>query len=285
MALDDKVIVTENQVADLYQVRNPERHYSMLREMGLLPLKVKNLTTEEGKALLHFATWVYLSGDIDTSGSNFKPRISGKRALLDYLVNTYFSGLRQKFKYKEKTTDTGNIDLSSNSGAFGRLIHAMGVPIPPKDDVITRKPSYGAALPHYFYDIANSVPADLGERKEKIELLHTLVSILFKDRLKQNYRPAKRISTPYMQLNCHNTEESARAYAMSVTNFLNKVFRTKNLQGLFQGLFSEDSIKIRRASATNGPYELYQCMLCLTPEQLGYLATRNPPVLRMEVKY
>ena len=57
MTLDETVIVTEDQIERLYHRKDHrEKGLSVLQDMNFLPLTVKSLTTEKGKALLFLAT-------------------------------------------------------------------------------------------------------------------------------------------------------------------------------------------------------------------------------------
>lgn len=125
--------------------------------------------------------------------------------------------------------------------------------------------------------IANSEPADTTERDEKRELLYTLARILFKDRLKRNFSPGRNTPTTYLQLNHHQTEESAKEYAESVLSFLNSIFKRQNRQGLF----SQDSIVIHYVRRFN----LYECKLMIGAEQLDYLTKRTPRILDIKASY
>ncbi len=283
VGLEDTVIVTERQLASLYLTEDPERYYSILKEMGLLPLTVKTLTTERGKALLHLATWAYLSGAFkNRKKRKFTPRISGNKEFLDYLLETYLNNLDQRFRYSKRNEKSGELILAENGGAFGRLIHAMGVPIPEyvpnlEDNSGRRlkKSAYDNTLPHYFLDIVRSSPKSDPLRKD---LLYTLASILLKDRLKIYTYGNVYKKQIYLQLNRHSTEETARNYALSVLEFLNGVFRVGTNH---QNLFQEENIAIRLDKHKKS----YESRLYLTKFQLGHLVSRDPTILGVHVSY
>ena len=275
MALEDTVIVTERQLAGLYVREDADRYYSVLKEMGLLPLTVKRLTTETGKSLLHLATWTYLSGSADSR--NHTPRISGKKDFLEYLMKVHLMGLHKRFRLS-KSRNSYTLSLAENNGAVGRLIHAMGIPIRPAGyDGSAKKVLIDDELPHYFMDIVNSVPANEQERVEKRDLLYDIARILFKDRLKMEPTAKKPKQTVYLQLNGHKTEEGARRYGKSVLDFLNSVFTLHN----HEGLFPENFVIIYPSQKGS----LYVCKMFIRDEQLGYLATKSPPILDVSARY
>ncbi|MEK6875876.1 MAG: hypothetical protein AABX63_00575 [Nanoarchaeota archaeon] len=268
MSLDD-VIVTESQVADLYIASYAEKFYGVLEEMGLLPLTVGSLTTEEGMSLLHLATWVWASGDLHNKG--FTPRVCGDNEFLNELANGYFSGLGKKFEFHQKN----ELVLAEDSGAIGRLINAMGVnkPETEHEGPKMRKTIYDNSMPHYFTDIAKALPSG---NPTRTELLYTITRIMFKDRLTYYFKPTSSRGTAYLELHCHPDRQSALGYGKEAVDFLNNVFRTnwKN-----KNLFGEDQIRV----VPNN--EVYQCRLMLSDQQIGYLATRKSPILEFKVSY
>jgi len=127
MALDEIVIVREEDVANLYRAPNAEeRFYGVLKEMGLLPLTTQSLMTDAGKSLLHLATWVEVSGNLHKT--SFTPEVCGGKDFLQELVENDFRDLGKKFRPED-----GAVILAEDSGALGRLIHAMGVRKTPRD--------------------------------------------------------------------------------------------------------------------------------------------------------
>src|SRR3989338_7935343 len=157
MGIADKVIVTADQVAGLY-AKLESRGYGFLEDAGLLPLKVGTLDSERGRSLLHLANWVYLSGHI-RSDYTFKPSIAGKKDFLDYLLGEYLGDLGEEFRIERGGKNSNKLTLSSHSGAFGRLLNAMGVPRAEKTkEGIDHKWKYETGLPHYFTFLSELTP-------------------------------------------------------------------------------------------------------------------------------
>ena len=272
MALEDKIIVAPEHAGSLYKIPNPERYLSVLRDMDILPLTVKSLTTDRGQALLHLATWTYFSGLL--SRPKFKLIISGNNDFLDSLLQAHLKPLGKRFK---KDDDINCIYLAEDAGVIGRLIYSMGVPMPNNNSrTPLTKPYYLSRLPHYFTDIIESQPSDDAEKADKLFLLYTISKILFKDRLKVNIYPDCR-NKIYLQLNSHKNSESAREYGRQFVIFLNEVFKREHNQDLF----FESQVRVIH----NTKNELYICRLSFTDEQLGDLFKRNPPIFNFQVNY
>ncbi len=174
--------------------------------------------------------------------------------------------LTKKFEVKN-----GAIRLLEDGGAIGRIIHAMGVPIPEKTekDKVSRKSSYNITLPHYFQDIINSSPKKDSSRKD---LLYDITKVLFKDRFfLQDRHSNVRTRVPQLILNNHSTKQSATKCGEEIVDFLNYTILDRNRQGIF----SYDQIDIQY----NKGKKLYGCKLYLTNEQLGHMVIKHNPSL------
>ncbi|MCK4589767.1 MAG: hypothetical protein KAT77_04940 [Nanoarchaeota archaeon] len=271
MTLEDKVIVKTEDVKKLYQ-RAPDKYIKPIEELGFLPLTVKDLCTEPGQALLHLASWVYLSGGLHPT--KYRPHVSQSIDLLEILQNEKLAALEQEYKIPERDNRT-HLELKTNSGIFGRLLYAMGVPLPEGTNR-SRKPYYSKDLPHFIKDIMDSRPAK-SEVEERKNLLTTIATILFKDRFKKRTDEWEK-DYYVLRLNHHETEEHALNYGIEIINLLNAVFKKK----YGRNPFNDKMIETQERS-DNG---LYRCQLSFFSKQMGYLVTKAPHILEpLKVNY
>ena len=271
MTLRDVIVVSEEQMVNQY--RKPgfaKKACGMLRDMDLLPLTVESLTTEKGNALFHLATWVYFSGSI--SSRQYAPCISSPKEFLEELADTNLKELGPFRIYKN------DLFLRKNAGIIGRLINAMGVKIPETNSPrgkVSKKITYSHCngLPHYFDDIFSSPKED----PRRMDLLYTIVKIMFKDRLKL-YECNPNGIQPHLWLNTHVDEESAQRYGETIVDFLNNIIQDNHGKGFFSHEQINANAKTQRGSSV--------CKLNLDYEQLGRLAIRNNPrLLSVKVEY
>jgi len=267
MALSDVVIATEQDIIDLYRRSDCEKYYKVLKDLGLLPLTVETLTTERGMALVHLATWVYISGHVSRRG--FIPNISAAPDLQDR-IRHYVTPLGKELK----NSCARNLYLAEDGGAFGRLLVAMGVPIPPESESRQTKAYYRNGLPDYFHAIARSTPKSSSDRKR---LLRTIAGIFLRDKLRMNQKNDNDRHLPVLGLGHHPSAERAQTYAQEVITFLNLSIK----RGGRSGLFREEQV----ISSYNVSDDLHQVRLYLTGEQLGCLATKKPFILEFNVNY
>ena len=270
MALEDTVIVKYGDVAVLYK-KSPEKYVKPLEDLGFLPLTVKDLCTKAGNALLHFASWVYFSGDLHPT--KFRPHIRGKAALLEKLVKEKFSAMKQEFRITKR-----GAWLAKNGGIFGRLLYCMGVPLP-KGTHGSRKPYYSRDLPHYITDVMTTNASSEVETNEKRKLLAIIANILVKDRLKKTRNHDWRKDHYYLMFNHHTTEERARTYAKQIVDFLNTVFA----KGNYQHVFNYNAISVFKQCKKDRV--LFKSELRLSDENLGYLITKEPRIISATVAY
>ena len=210
-----------------------------------------------GTALLHLATWTYLSGNLKRR--EFKPIISGsENFLIEHLEKNYFASLGLNFRFEETYPGGGNLILAEKGGLIGRLIHAMGVTYPVGDfRKRMRKPYQNHQLPHYFWDILNSNADGNMEAEQKKFLLKAILKIIFTDRLKTDV-PKKGI---YIQLNTHSSKNEAIEYGNFAVRFFNGTLAYQNCERIF----SESQIRV------NANANLYDCKLAIKPPQMIYL--------------
>lgn len=270
MALKDKVLVTQEQISELYVRPDYARKaINILSNLDLIPLTVKSLCGETGNALLHLASWVSFSGDIQRR--KYNPRISQKRELLEILVDEKFSKLGQEYRIREDN-ERIVMKLTTNSGAFGRLLYTMGVPYP---EVNGRKPYYSEGLPSFIRNIANSKPAE-DEIEEKKSLLAIPLRVLFQDRLRSIENGWNK-DYYILALNNHATEEQAIKFGKQVIDLLNFTIA----KGNGQNAFNCDALRIHKQHKKG----LFECYLTLSDKNLGYLITKEPHLLKLSIDY
>lgn len=270
MALKDKVLVTPEQISKLYARPDyAKKAINVLGNLDLIPLTVKSLCSETGNALLHLASWVSFSGDIERR--KYNPRISQSREFLETLVEEKFSKLCQEYRIR-KDNERTVAKLTTNSGAFGRLLCAMGVPYP---EVNGRKPYYSDGLPNFIWNIADAKPAE-NEIEEKRNLLAIPLRILFQDRLKSRKDNWDK-EHYFLSLNNHDTEKRARNFGKQTINLLNLIIGKNN----GQDIFNYDAICIRKQDKK----DLFECYLRLSDKNLGYLVTKEPHLLKLSIDY
>ena len=115
MGLESTVIVEIEQLSELYKSPSAERYFQVLVDMGLLPLTVKDLTTQTGKALLNLAAWTYFSGDLT---HKFRPRVSAEKNFAEYLMKNHLNDLGKRFRYEPRDENSGILILAEDGGAF-----------------------------------------------------------------------------------------------------------------------------------------------------------------------
>jgi len=267
MALSDIVIATEQDIIDLYRRPDCEKYYRALKDLGLLPLTVDTLTTVEGTALVHLATWVYLSGDISRRG--FIPKISAAPDLQDR-IRHHVAPLEKRLE----NAGSRNLYVAEDGGAFGRLLVAMGVPIPPEGETRQKKAYYRNGLPHYFHAVERATPKLSAGRKN---LLRTIAGIFLRDKLRI-YQNGHDGHLPFLELGRHPSAQRALTYAQEVIAFLNLSIK----RGGRSGLFREEQVMESSQSASDG---LHQVRLYITGEQLGCLVTKTPRIIEIKMNY
>lgn len=270
MALEDTVIARPEKIEALYK-RNPIKYLKVLEELNLMPLTVKILCSDPGKALLHFASWVNFSGGLHSV--KYRPHISQRVDLLEVLKSEKLAALEQEYKL----SDSGNrsyLELKTNSGIFGRMVYCMGIPLPNGTNRST-KPYYAKDLPYFIKDIMNSKPSE-DEINERKNLLTIIARVLFKDRFKKHTGEWKK-DNYYLQLNRHKTRKQARSYGTQIVDFLNETFR----KGNNQDVFDYDAISVFKKKKKG----LFRCELRLSDDNVGYLITKEPHILETNAVY
>lgn len=270
MALKDKVLVTLEEISELYvRPEYAEKAIKVLSKQALIPLTVKSLCSETGNALLHLASWVSFSGDIERR--KYNPRISQKRPLLERLIEEKFFKLGQEYKIRE-ANGRAVAKLTTNNGAFGRLLYTMGVPHSEEKE---RKPYYSDGLPNFIWNIADAKPAE-NEIEEKKSLLVIPLRVLIQDRLKSRKDDWDK-EHYFLSLNNHATEKQARDFGEQTIDLLNLVIGKNN----GQNVFNYCAICIRKQDKK----ELFECYLKLSDKNLGYLVTKEPHLLKLSINY
>lgn len=270
MALSDIVIATEQDISDLYRRDDCEKYYKVLKDLGLLPLTVETLTTPQGTALLHLATWTYLSGHI--SARQYTPTIT-LRPELHERVMEHLEPLGRELKINAK----GVLRVAQDAGAFGRLLVAMGVPRPERGKQQKKyhtKTHYRNGLPHYFFDIVHARPRR--RNPERRLLLNTIGQIIFCDRFRI-YGTTTLGQRLVLHLNRHPTKKKAENYGKEVVSFFNSFLWTSGNKGIF------DNTDLYVGKT---PHDgLHKLDLVVQSKYLSNLARRDPPLLEIKTTY
>ncbi len=268
-SLSDTVIAAEDDICSLYDPsKNQRRRIFHLYEAGLLPLTVKTFTASAGKAFLHFAAWVDMSGHIN---EDFIPVLYGRLELLASLAEKYFSPLGRFRTETASNPKYGGIYLTENAGVYGRLIHAAGVQM-----AGTSRPGYSRKtkvclareLPAFFNYIHKAKPGDDEEILQKNTLLRDIAMIIFADRYTSFWNAYSDFRG--LSLKCHHSISLAKRYGKQIIGFLNPILFGSQTKYFF----SPSQIKI-----VNQGNALWECALQFNYRQFAFLSSSGSPIL------
>lgn len=183
------MLVREEDIKKLY---NNHRliYYEILKE-EFLPLDLEVLKNDKGKSLIELANFTYFHGILQKK--QITPMLYGNKEFLDN-VEDKIKGL-QVGLVKKKTKGY----LLEHGGAFGKLIHCMGVPLgnDPKQK-----------LPEYFSYVKN----------EK-DIYETILNTLL---IKQKNNE--------IDLDKYDCPNQAESYAINITEYFNLSFQINKIK-------------------------------------------------------
>ena len=275
MALNDVILVNEGNIRGQYLYQNPNKtgrgYYHALEDLGLLPLTVETLTREPGTSLLNLATWTYFSGSL-SNRDRFAPGISGSsREILEQRIRNDLQGLKD---YLTIRPDGREINIRYNRGAFGRLMHAMGLQMPVRELPLESgkrrtKPHFSNGyLPKYIGKIIDSekdCETELEYAKRK-DLLKFIGRVFVLDRFKSYHVPRGQRNATYFLLGNWASTSLAIRYA-------------RQAEDLLGVLFGDDyGFKDEQISITTTPNGLHLCKLYVDDDQIELLSELVPKV-------
>ena len=268
MALCDTVLATRDDILSLYQ-RKRTSGVEWLEQEGLLPLTVGSFTSPVGESFLHFALWIWLSGEVNRF---YMPFIAETKNSAEALAKEKFAGV-MRFTFKpndpERSEDgdaPGLLCTESHASDLGHLLRVMGIKHHPLGDSAPYK------IPRFLYRIAEAKWSKQ-ERYPKYRLLDIIAGSVFADRLRRDEYQEDNAFRLYF--NEHLSDYNAKRYGKQVADYLGKTMGHR---------LGPDPFPAASVSRPNGKGR-FTCWLCLSDAQIGKLSGGKNPLLKVSVSY